>query len=491
MARVSRQKRQLNQYDLTLTDDAARFFYDPTGFTRYAYPWKEPDGPLSAYEGPDAWQIEVMDYIGKALRSSDRAVRVAISSGHGCGKTSLFSFLVNWFMTTRPDANIVATSNTKVQLQSKLWRELALWHKRSLFFDWFDWMATSLRAKESPETWVANAIPWSENNPEAFAGLHGEHVAIFFDEASAVHDVIWETIEGALTTAGFKPLFVVAGNPTRSSGGFYRCFHERRSPWKTFKVDSRRARMTNKAQLDEWIERWGADSNFAKVRIYGEFPTVGDIQFIPTSDVERATSARPYPIDDDYLVFGVDVARRGGDSSVIQARSSNVAHAPKQYREPDLMRFASIVADEIDKQRPDTVFVDGNGLGAGLVDRLRQLGFQVVEVIGQSKPNDLHYYNKRAECYGGLKEWLRGAVKLPNDHELQEELVAIEYDMPKDRVLLEDKDDIRDRLGRSPDKADALALTFAEPVNRVRYEHYENVGSRLRNIRSGRDWRTL
>ena len=831
MARVSKAKRVLTDFDLSLADDAARFFYNPTGFTRYAYPWGEVDSPLAKYPGPDAWQIEVMDYIGKALQTSDKAVRVAISSGHGVGKaqsnseniltefgwkaigniqvgekifsadgtlvdvigvfpqgerdlfrvtlddgcslvvdgehlwytttrsdrkhgkegcvkttaqiaesltfpngsvrglnhciptcqsiqhhevilpidpyllgfwlgdgcktalyglpdakavlvrgfsrtggsraiaarphlhnvafldmgadlrrlglfdcksydkfipsvylhsshiqrvnllqgvldsdgtigknggivfdtasiyladgiselvrslggvarrggrqgringvdkrwsyrvyialpdgvlpfrheykrslytpdwghknrkrvtsrfissvepvgrglatciavnhpsqlyiakdhivthnTSLFSFLISWFMATRPDANIKATANTKTQLQATLWRELALWHKRSLFTDWFDWMATSYRAKESPETWVANAIPWSVNNAEAFAGMHGKHVAVFFDEASGIDDVIWETIEGAFTTGEYIPLFVVAGNPTRSSGGFYRCFHDKNSPWKTFRVDSRTARMTNKAQLNEWVERWGIDSNFSKVRIYGQFPTVGDIQFIPTYDIDRAMGARVHPVEDDYLVFGVDVARRGSDSSIIFPRRSNVALPPKQYREPDLMRLASLVADEIDKQRPDTVFVDGNGLGAGLIDRLRQLGFQIIEVIGQSRPIDLHYYNKRAECYGGLKEWLRSDVSLPNDNELQEELVAIEYDMPKDRILLENKDDIRERLGRSPDKADALALTFAEPVNRIRYEYHANTVSRLATMRQGRDWRNL
>lgn len=405
--------------------------------------------------------------------------------------TAFFSMLLNWFMTTRPDANVVATANTKTQLQTKLWRELAVWHKRSLYEPWFEWMATSLRAHESPASWVANAIPWSENNPEAFAGLHGQHVALFFDEASAIPDIIWETVEGAMTSEEHKVLFVVAGNPTRSSGGFYRCFYDPKSPWKTFQVDSRTARMTNKAQLQEWIERWGADSNFAKVRIYGQFPSVGDVQFIPTPDVDRAGRARPLPIEDDYLVFGVDVARKGSDTSVICPRRSNRVEPALVYRIPDTMVLASRVAEEIDKRRPDTVFVDGNGIGAGVVDRLRQLGFPVVDVLGQSAPVDRRYYNKRAENYGGLRDWLRGDVSLPDDSDLKEELIALEYDLRGDRILLEDKDDLRDRLGRSPDKADALALTFAEPINRVREQYHAGAASRLHLARAGRNWRTL
>lgn len=490
MARPSKQRRQLTEFDLALADDAARFFYDPAGFSRYAYPWGEKDGPLESYPGPDDWQVEVMNYLGTAMKTANRAVRVAVASGNGSGKSTLAAFLINWFMTTRPDANIVATANTKTQLQTKLWRELALWHKRSLYTDWFEWMATSLRSKESPETWVANAIPWSESNPEAFAGLHGEHVLVIFDEASAIHDIIWETIEGAMTTVGFKPIFVVLGNPTRSSGGFYRCFSEPRSPWKGYHIDTRTVRMTNKVELQSWVDRHGIDSDFVKVHVLGQFPASGDIQFIPTDDVERAQNSRAFELDDDYLVFGVDVARKGSDTSVIAMRRSNVVLPPVVYRIGDTMQLASKVAHHIDAMNPGTVFVDGNGIGAGVVDRLRQLGYPVVDVLGQSRPNDERYYNKRAECYGGLKEWLRGDVRLPKDSELREELIGLEYDMPKDRILLEDKDDLRARLGRSPDKADALALTFAEPINAVREHHHSGASSRLYGMRSRHDWRT-
>lgn len=493
MARPPNPKKStLSDLDKMLAEDAARFFHDPKGFSHYAYPWGEPGSPLEAWSGLDDWQCEVMDYIGQQTRVATTAIRVAISSGHGTGKSGLGSCLINWFMSTRPDCAVVATANTKTQLQTKLWRELALWHKRSLFEPWFQWMATSLRAIEAPETWVANAIPWSVNNPEAFAGLHGQYVLVLFDEASAIEDIIWETMEGAMTTAGFTPIWVVQGNPTRSSGGFYKCFHDPKSPWKTFKIDSRTARMTNKAQLQEWIERWGADSNFARTRIYGEFPTVGDMQFIASNLVDRAIANKRAPeIDQDYLVLGVDIARKGSDTSVIQPRTSNRTLKPRVYRIPDTMLLAATIADAIDELHPDTVFVDGNGIGAGVVDRLRQLGYDVIDVLGQSAALDERYYNKRAECYGGLREWLRGDVQLPPDDELREELVGLEYDLRRDRILLEDKDDIRDRIGRSPDKADALALTFAEPINAVRLRRTDNAVRSIANRRFGRDWRTI
>jgi len=296
----------LTEADIKIADDIGNFFYNPVGFVRYAYPWGEP-GPLSDQPGPDTWQADVLNYVGEALKVNKTVTRVAISSGHGVGKSTLASWLIQWFMSTRPNCGIVATANTKNQLQTKLWRELALWDQRLINRNWFTWMATSYRANELPETWVANAIPWSEQNSEAFAGLHARDVLVIFDEASAISDTIWETIEGAYTTSGV--LFVVMGNPTRSSGSFFECFGRRSKYWKTWHVDSRTARMTNKDQIAEWLDIYGEDSDFARVRVYGQFPRVGDVQFIATDVVDRALRADVPVIDEDYLVMGVDVAR--------------------------------------------------------------------------------------------------------------------------------------------------------------------------------------
>jgi hypothetical protein len=483
-------KRAFSPVDLQLADDIGRFFYDPLGFVRYVFPWGEEQTPLAQYKGPDTWQAELLNYVGTELRTSKKVVRAAVSSGHGIGKSSTVSWLIHWFMSTRPHCAIVATANTKTQLQSKLWRELALWHKRSLNQHWFDWMATSYRSAESPATWVADAIPWSENNPEAFAGLHAEHVMVIFDEASAIHEKIWEVVEGAFTTQ--KVLFVVLGNPTRSSGAFFECFHSRKHLWKTFQVDSRTAMMTNKDQLAEWIDTYGEDSDFARVRIYGQFPRVGDVQFIPTDLVERAQKASVPTIEDDYLVLGVDVARFGSDATVVTWRSSNRVELQQEFRGLDTMQVAAKVAEIINDDSPDTVFVDGVGLGAGVVDRLRQLNFRVVDVQSAAKADDPTYQNKRAEMWGNLKTWLRGDVKLPADGELKSQLIAVEYGINnRGLIQLESKADMKKRGLDSPDRADSLALTFAEPVKRVRYDAAEMGYYSLNQVRSRLDWRTV
>jgi hypothetical protein len=480
----------LSTYDLQLADDLSGFFYDPLGFVRYNYPWGEESTPLVQYAGPDTWQAELLSYAGTALRTSPTAVRIAVCSGHGIGKSALVSWLVQWWMSTRPHCAIVATANTKTQLQTKLWRELALWHKRALNQHWFEWMATSYRAIESPETWVANAIPWSEQNPEAFAGLHAEHVMVLFDEASAIHECIWEVVEGAFSTPG--ALFVVLGNPTRSSGAFYECFHTKKHLWKTFQVDARTAQMTNKAQIEEQLASWGEDSDFARVRIYGQFPRVGDVQFIPTDLVDRAQRNKAPTIEDDYLVMGVDVARFGSDATVITYRTSNRVLDQVEYRGLDTMQVATRVAEAINDRNPDSVFVDGVGLGAGVVDRLRQLNFKVVDVQSAASPDDEQYQNKRAEMWGGMKEWLRGDVSLPNHQELRSQLIAVEYGINnRGRIQLEAKADMKKRGLDSPDRADSLALTFAAPVRRVRYDLGQVNYYAMDRVRSRLNWRTV
>jgi hypothetical protein len=478
----------LTGLDLKIADDVGRFFYNPTGFVRYAYPWTEP-GVLASQPGPDAWQVEVMDHIGEALKTSQTVTRVAIASGHGVGKSTLASWLVQWFMSTRPNCGIVATANTKNQLQTKLWRELALWDQRLINRNWFTWMATSYRANELPETWVADAIPWSEHNSEAFAGLHARDVLVIFDEASAIPDIIWDTIEGAYTTSGV--LFVVMGNPTRSSGSFFECFGRRSRYWKTWHVDSRTARMTNKAQIAEWLDIYGEDSDFARVRVYGQFPRVGDVQFLATDVVDRAMSAVVPEIDDDYLAMGVDVARFGSNATVITLRSSNRMVDQTEYRGLDTMMTAAKVAELIDSRDPDVVFVDGVGLGAGVVDRLRQLGFRVVDVQSAAMPNDDRYLNKRAEMWGGLKEWLNGNVSLLRNDELRSQLIAVEYGLNmRGKTQLESKADMQKRGLSSPDRADSLALTFAEPIRRVRYDAQAAGYYNLKPYQRRGDWRT-
>ena len=194
----------------SLEEAIAEFMTDPLGFVNAVFPWGE--GELVGESGPDTWQAGVLSDIGQQCLTLDHALQYAVASGHGVGKTALIAWIILWFMSTRPHPQIVVTANTKSQLQTKTWRELSRWHKRAINAHWFDWQATSFKYKAHPETWTANAIPWSANNSEAFAGTHEAHVLVIYDEASAIDDVIWEVTEGAMTTPG--AMWIAFGNPT-------------------------------------------------------------------------------------------------------------------------------------------------------------------------------------------------------------------------------------------------------------------------------------
>jgi hypothetical protein len=291
---------------------------------------------------------------------------------------------------------------------------------------------------------------------------------MIFDEASAIEDVIWETAEGAMTTPG--AIWAVFGNPTRNSGKFRECFGRMRHRWHNRQVDSRTARMANKAQLQQWIDDYGEDSDFVRVRVRGVFPRAGACQLIPSDVVDAAydKSLRPEVYSHAPKVLGVDVARYGDDQSVIVLRQGLVCPWLKKYRGLDLMTFAGLVAQVIEEEDADMVFVDQGGMGAGVVDRLLQLRFRNVVGVdfGGAALNKVLYYNKRTEMWCLMRDWFSQGPAIPPDEELRSDLVSPEYGYTGDKgqIALEKKADMKKRGLASPDCGDALCLTFAAPV---------------------------
>jgi len=390
-----------------------------------------------------------------------------VASGHGIGKTALVAWIIHWFISTRPNPQIIVTANTQTQLSTKTWRELAKWHSMSIHKDWFEWTATRFYMKGKPETWFASAIPWSMQNSEAFAGAHERYVLFIFDEASAIHDKIWEVSEGAMTTPG--AMWMAFGNPTRNTGRFRECWTTFAKRWIKFNIDSRTAKMANKKQLQEWLDDYGEDSDFARVRVKGEFPRAGSMQFISSEAVDLATNREVVVPYGTPKIMGVDVARFGDDKSVISRRHGRKCEEMIKYQGLDTMTYAAKVAGHINEFKPDLVAVDGIGIGAGVVDRLRQLGFSIVEIHAGSKAMDeTVYYNLRIEMWAKMRDWL-ATGSIPKDSELRQQLIGPEFGFDnKMRMQLEKKEDMKKRGLDSPDCGDALALTFAYPNPPVR-----------------------
>lgn len=829
----------------SLVQSCSKHYNDPLGFVYWAFPWGKKGTSLVDAEGPDVWQSTVLEVLGEQLRDRlvddteaiSAAIRIAVASGHGIGKTALVAWLILWFISTRPNPQIVVTANTDTQLRTKTWRELSKWHDLSLNREWFQWTATQLKFRADPSKWYATAIPWSESNPTAFQGTHERHVLIIMDEAchddqtdvmtdqgwcrfadlngterlltmdpetrearyqrptrlyampyigpmhyycqrgadfavtpkhkmvlrtpdghgglgeyrrveaqdlsrcehrfprscrwigeeratfclpayigkrkrfeartlpmrpwlsflgwyaseghlayypdgranttgitnhdrgqvasiartiralgfrpriyrvgdgfqvrigdlqvanwlaqwgrgalnkqvpdfirslppdqidvfleaycagdgylkngrrifytssqamadslqelllktgrgaslserriagqqkaigdhiatssvngyvvretlpndisyrpsnmevrpyrgmvycaevpphhtlltrrrgyvlwsgnSEIADVIWDTTEGALTTAGSANavVWLAFGNPTSNTGRFRECWTKFRRRWITLNIDSRTARMTNKKLLQEWVDDYGEDSDFVRVRVRGEFPRQGPTQFISSETVGLAVQ-RHIPIQlitpQTPKLMGVDVARQGDDESVIIRRWGPKVIAEDGgrllgYRVPDLMKVASYVGAEINKWRPDSCFIDAVGMGQGVYDRLVQLGYGdiVVPCYGGNKSDVLDptiYYNPRIEWWARMKEWLKTA-DIPDHRQLQEDLIGPQYSYDMRMLMrLERKEDMKKRGIPSPDYADALAMTFAFPVPVKRSEYRE------------------
>lgn len=452
------------QIDEELQAACVKFRDDPKAFTLFMYDWGCEE--LKDWKGPDYWHEEVFQCIKDYLAGpEDSPLCIAIASGHGAAKTALAAWIMRWFMSCRPHPQVVCTANTETQLMTKTWRELAKWHKLSSNKDWFEWTATSYYLKTHPETWKANAIPWSENNTEAFAGTHEESVLVVFDEASKISDTIWEVTDGIFTTR--KNIWLVLGNGTRNIGRFYECFHKHKAYWKTWNIDSRTCRAANKTYLERLVEQYGGEnSDQAKVRVRGLFPKSATRQLISTDSVEKAMNHQAEGFEYLPLVMGVDIARFGENSSTICLRQGRKVFEIEVLPKQDLMATAHHVAEAIKKSRPIQVFVDGSGIGAGVVDRLRQLNFNVTDVNGGNQSLNPRFLNKRAEMWWEMKEHVEGLCELPKDQKLKEELTCVEYDFTdKGRIRLDRKSDIADQYGFSPDRADALAMTFAYPIS--------------------------
>ena len=477
----------MNQAETDLTvKRALQYRHDPVGWVRWAYGWGS--GDLEKHAGPRKWQGETLNLIGSHIldpTTRHQPLRIAVASGHGIGKSACISMIVQWALSTCRNTKIVVTANTEKQLRTKTWPEVLKWARLGINTEWFSPAALSLAVLDSlPPTgkvgpsphWRADAIAWSEHNTEAFQGLHneGRRIVVVFDEASGIHDDIWEVTEGALTDEATEIIWIAFGNPTQATGAFRECFGSKRHLWKTRQIDSRTVETgTNKQYLDELVRTYGEDSDYVRVRVRGVFPAQSVSQFISTTAVEEAQKREPLIDIGAPLIMGVDLARMGDDQSVIRFRSGldGKSIPPQKWRNRDAVYSANKVASTIDTFRPRAVFVDNGYIGAAVVDILHSRGYQMVVGIdfggGATDPRRCH--NKRAEMWSDTKDWLGAGGCIDADEELRDDLIGPEHTFHRvsGALLIESKEDMKGRGLASPDDGDALALTFGGPVARL------------------------
>lgn len=475
---------QSGAFEDQLLAELAYFSDKPYDFVLWAFPWGEEGTDLAQRTGPEPWQAKILQDLQRAFEEGEAqgnaafgtalrdAYQIAVRSGHDIGKTAFICWLMWWGLSTREDTRGRATANTERQLRQILWAEINKWHRLFIARSLFEVSATAMFAKdpERQKNWRIDAIPWSEENPEAFAGLHnfGKRIIIIFDEASAIIDKIWETTDGVAHEANTEIIWVATGNPTRNYGRFYECFNRFKTEWHTYRVDSRDVSFANKEKINRAIALWGIESDYVRVRYLGEFPSSSATQLIDKVTIAAARQRRPESFPYEPLIMTVDVARFGTNRSAIGFRRGKDAKLlPVQlFRGLSTIELAQRVAALYSQHQPDALFVDEGGVGGGVVDYLRHLGISVIGVNfgakASSRPNGILVGNKRAEMYVALREWLREGGAIEDSDELEDELVSIEYYFNnRQEIVLVSKDEME---GESPDWADQLAMTFALPI---------------------------
>jgi len=475
-----------------LIESVLQYKYDPEGFVLYAFPWGVKNTPLEKFSGPRTWQVEEFQRLKKSCEENQFRtsmgmnpipVYLAISSGRGPGKSAFLAMLSCWLMSCWIGGTNIVTANTETQLRSRTMAELGKWHGMLINRHWFEKSSMSLRPSKwfskllneqlnmDTQYYYSDAQSWSEENPDAFAGAHSQvAMMVQYDEASGISDPIWSVTEGFFTDLAELRLWVAISNPRRNTGRFFECFHKDAEYWDSRYIDSRTVEGIDPSVYQRIADKYGEDHDVTRVEVKGEFPRTGSNQFISREVAQDAATRDIEQDDGSSLLMAVDVARFGDDSSVVRFRKGRDARSipAKQYRGLDTMGLAEECADLIAEYNPHAVFVDGGGVGGGVVDRLKQLGFRVIEVDSGGKASDPDkYLNKRAEMWGEMRDWLvYGAID--DSQDLMDDLTGPEYDLhTKGQIKLEPKDKMKRRGLASPDDADALAMTFAQPIGRV------------------------
>lgn len=475
-------------YERELIQDIAGFTHDPLGFCRYAYSWGQ--GELVDYLEPKEWQADIMNVIGDHLKNPDtrfQPLKVSVASGHGIGKSALVSQLCHWALSTCEDCKIVVTANTDTQLRTKTMPEITKWHRLAINSNWFKPTATAIQAaqEDRSKSWRLDAVPWSEHNTEAFAGLHnqGKRIVLIFDEASNIADKVWEVAEGALTDENTEIIWLAFGNPTRNTGRFRECFSRFKHRWVTRQIDSRDVEGTNKKQIQTWVDDFGVDSDFVKVRVRGIFPSASAKQFISSAYADSAFGRHLRPEQYNYapIIISVDPAWTGDDKFIIAYRQGYFFKVLEEIQKnDDDVLMANKIARWEDELKADAVFID-QGYGTGIYSVGKTLGrdWLLVAFAGQSA--DIGCLNKRAEIWKNMRDWLKEGGSIPPDQELYDEIIAPET-VPRldDKIQLEGKKEMKARLGFSPNKADSLAITFAYPVQKKSALYFGQHGATAR-----------
>ena len=431
--------------------------------------------------GPAQFALEVLgakptDQQWQASRAVVERRRVSIRSGHGTGKSTFMAWCVLWFLACYFPAKVPSTAPTSHQLEDVLWSEIAKW-LRAMAIKFpalaaqFEWTSGAYRMRSAPNESFAVARTSRPERPEALQGFHSEHILFLIDEASGVADNVFEVAEGALSTDG--AYVVMAANPTRQSGYFFDSHHKMRASWAALHWSGVDSPMVSRDYIATMAAKYGAQSSVYKVRVLGEF--VGAADGVISLELCEAAKIRDVEvIKSAPVVWGVDVARFGDDSSALAKRKGNHQLEPvREWWGKDTMATTGIIKAEWEvtpaEMRPIAINVDVIGIGSGVVDRLKEMGLPAVGInVAESEAvndrADRKFNRLRDELWWRGREWLEARnCKFADDDETIAELSVPTYTILSNGLIqVERKDDLKKRGVKSPNRADAWLLTLAD-----------------------------
>ena len=430
---------------------------------------------------PDDWQLE-------ALQAFPHRKRLAMKANKGPGKSTVLAWLI-WNFMLRRDANVMVTSITGDNLKDGVWKELAKWYaKAPLLKELFIITGTRIESRdpELAKNWFASARTWpktgtADEQSNALAGFHSEYCLGVIDEAGGVPDAVMAAVE-AILAGGTETRVVIAGNPTHREGPLFRACTSERSLWKIIEItgdpdDPKRAKRVPIEWAREQIQKYGRDNPYVLVNVFGQFPPFSFNALIGDDEIREAMrrSVPDWHLEGQATLLGVDVARQGDDFSCIARRKGRQAYNFQRRRNIESGQLgASLVNRLWTEFDADACFLDATGgFGDAWYDPLVLLHRSPVRVYFNGKSSDVAYYNKRAQMYFELVQWIKNGGCLPMDesdspggagYNFIKALSNTTYTHRGDQLILEDKDDIKAKIGFSPDEVDSLALTFAEPI---------------------------
>lgn len=480
---------------------------DLEAYVMFSFPWGEKGTPLEHRRGPRKWQRRILQRITECIRKNKdktravqmgflqealyEAIQEAVASGRGIGKSALVAWLILWMLSTRIGSTVIVSANSEPQLKNVTWGELGKWHTMAINSHWFVPAATTLnpapwltslvetQLKKGTVYWRAEGKLWSEEKPDAYAGVHNQDgVMVIFDEGSGIADSIWSVAKGFFTENVPDRYWFAFSNPRRNQGYFYDCFHSKREFWTTEQIDARTVEDTDKKIYEEIIAEYGEDSTEARVEVYGEFPKDGDEQFISPYIVQEAAKRPLWNDMGSPITMGVDPAGEGKDGSRITVvRGRDVLYS-KKYLKLDFQTLIGVISDAIEEWQPVMTYIDEGGLGWGVVGHLKAQRYKIRGVNsswGARTPTV--WGNKRVEMWGDMKQWLKTASlwSIREDKQALKDLSAPrrKKEIKSDATLLESKKEMKGRKIPSPDFGDSLALNFAFQISNARSERAE------------------